>query len=292
MSMKKQEKQKDQYVPIASKKTINFLQIFLIIIILYTIINVSIANFFKDYLYHDGFQVFFWCYILPNISLFVIYFIILKRTGSFKLIMKEKRKIDGEDRNLTTEIFFGSDTTALMATKELRPILAQVHGTLIAGSETETRPAIKQFLKISRPRRIFSCGDVISTNLLLSGVMPDIMIMDGKTCREDYETSIPPGYTRVQVKNVTGGITRAAWNVVLEAINSSRKTVIDVIEGEEDLLVIPLVVLSRVGNIVAYGQPPVTDLNPPVPSGAVMIEVTGGKRHLFKEILANFKAVH
>ena len=48
-------------------------------------------------------------------------------------------------------------------------------------------------------------------------------------------------------------------------------------EGEEDLLVLPLVLSialnDKIKNVVFYGQPPVTDSKKSIPEGIVMVDV-------------------
>ncbi|GAI81305.1 unnamed protein product, partial [marine sediment metagenome] len=55
------------------------------------------------------------------------------------------------------------------------------------------------------------------------------------------------------------------------------KHLFEVIKGEEDLLVLPLVLSiplnETVKNLVFYGQPPITDSKRQIPEGIVMVDV-------------------
>jgi len=53
-------------------------------------------------------------------------------------------------------------------------------------------------------------------------------------------------------------------------------------------LLIPLVLFAPENAIVAYGQPPVTDVDPPIPAGAVLIKVTSDVKQYFAEIFGKF----
>ena len=81
----------------------------------------------------------------------------------------------------------------------------------------------------------------------------------------------------IEIENPTGTIKKENWDVIERVINSNKKTVIRITEGEEDLLVIPLIIklplLEEGKQFVFYGQPPITDSDPPIPQGIVMVDV-------------------
>ncbi|MFX0098331.1 MAG: DUF359 domain-containing protein [Candidatus Hodarchaeota archaeon] len=273
-----------------TKKELLRIQIMALIILSYAIFVVLSITFFKGYLLYEGIGILISLYIIPFITTVVIFAVFLKKTFGARM---SPRKV-AKSFDLPPEVdysrkFFPPGVKALEMVPELRPTLARVHGDLIAGNEEETLPKIQEFLEITEPVFLAGCGDVISKNLLETGSRPDIIIIDGKTCREEYEMDLPIEYVLHPVKNLTGGITREAWYTIAKAIKSFVNTVIEVKEGEEDLLVIPLVLLSPIGSVISYGQPPVTDLDPPIPSGAVMIVVTPLVKDKFESILQKFK---
>ena len=62
-----------------------------------------------------------------------------------------------------------------------------------------------------------------------------------------------------------------------DIVKSKKRTLLKITEGEEDLLVLPLVLkiqlYEKIKNLVFYGQPPVTDSKKTIPEGIVMVDV-------------------
>ncbi len=134
--------------------------------------------------------------------------------------------------------------------------------------------------------KIISVGDFVSHSLLKAGVYPDIVIIDGRVEREKTELKIE-GYQGVKVKNPAGRVTKELWDAVKKAIEGKAPLKIEV-EGEEDLAVMPAVMLAPAGTKVAYGQPGEglvavnADLESKEKMGAYLFEyqVREGKRFL------------
>ena len=65
--------------------------------------------------------------------------------------------------------------------------------------------------------------------------------------------------------------------IIENIVKSKKRTLLRITEGEEDLLVLPLVVAlpleEQVKHLVFYGQPPVTDSKNPIPEGIVLVDV-------------------
>ncbi len=254
-------------------------------------------NALGEYLYHaDGFPLLLWGFIVPLISTMVVFVMALKRVFKQKPPRFFSRKnpyfIEGsgviEMDGIEDDPFFPAGVDVIVATTELRPELARLHGELLPGTELETLPRINTFLLDAKPAYIGGCGDVISKNLLLTEFYPDLIVIDGMTCRSDYNATFPSSYTHITVKNITGGITREAWFTIKDVIASRTRTIVEVEDGEEDLLLVPMVLFSPDGAVMAYGQPPVTDATPPIPSGAVMVRVTEQKRAEFAALVRRF----
>ncbi len=72
------------------------------------------------------------------------------------------------------------------------------------------------------------------------------------------------GRQKITAFNQAGTVDPSAWGALGEAvILKSRVSVI--VEGEEDLLVLPLISLTPIGSLIVYGQPR---------EGMVVVEVT------------------
>ena len=105
---------------------------------------------------------------------------------------------------------------------------------------------------------VHTVGDVVTATLTDAGAAPQVAIVDGKTERAPTSASVASVVAARRrtrhVSNPAGTLTRAAVAAVLEARTAvSPQTVW--VTGEEDLLVIPLVIAASTGASVVYGQP-------------------------------------
>jgi uncharacterized protein (UPF0218 family) len=73
-------------------------------------------------------------------------------------------------------------------------------------------------------------------------------------------------------------------------IASGKKTLIKVTEGEEDLLILPLILeipIKDQGNYFAfYGQPPITDSNFIIPEGIVIVNADKNIQEKVSKLIA------
>ncbi|CAD7774563.1 hypothetical protein FHEFKHOI_01597 [Candidatus Methanoperedenaceae archaeon GB50] len=135
--------------------------------------------------------------------------------------------------------------------------------------------------ELLRPaERIITVGDVITRNILDSGITINIAVIDGKTERT---TKTPPltiqGYHVVSVKNPPATITEELINALKNALLKSDLTMI-MVDGEEDLAALPAVMLSPATSIVMYGQPGV---------GSVLIRVDDAIRKRVEGLLERMR---
>ncbi|MHA1821642.1 MAG: DUF359 domain-containing protein [Promethearchaeota archaeon] len=164
---------------------------------------------------------------------------------------------------------------------------------------------------INKPR-VFCVGDVVSDGFINSEFLFSITaayIVDGKTKRKEYNLPVSEGALKViDIKNPAGSINGSAVSKLYEVIkerdiepigsknegdkvkdNSEAERYLVMVEGEEDLLVIPLVLLGDNGDYIVYGQPPITDLNEEIPAGMVLLEINQELKGKIREILSKFK---
>ena len=110
---------------------------------------------------------------------------------------------------------------------------------------------------------IISVGDAVTKNCLDSNIAPNLSIIDLKTHRETiYESIYELGFTKDKpdftVINNPGELSKDLIDVTEKAIHSFQNNEqIILVEGEEDLAVIPAVLLSPYNTKVLYGQPEV-----------------------------------
>lgn len=169
----------------------------------------------------------------------------------------------------------------------LRPILQKPLGVM------QTFPSL-----VKRPIMVISVGDIATQKLNQLNRTPDIAIVDYYVQRKKKFSSLKelgfPSNTKetVIVKNPAGtlhySLTRALQQSIARFIQTKARAIIKV-EGEEDLAVLPGIVLSPLSSLVIYGQPPFSpDSDRPTSEGLVVVEVTEEKKEEIKSLLDRF----
>jgi uncharacterized protein (UPF0218 family) len=124
---------------------------------------------------------------------------------------------------------------------------------------------------------IYSVGDVVTHNLQRNGITPEVAIIDGFTMRAPCSKQSPLMGSCIRVKNPAGSLTEDLINAVNKAIANPPVTI--VVDGEEDLAVIPVVIAAPQGAIVLYGQPH---------KGVVLRRVTPEAKLVARQLLERF----
>jgi uncharacterized protein (UPF0218 family) len=106
--------------------------------------------------------------------------------------------------------------------------------------------------------RIVAVGDMVTYYLLEAGVEPDVAVVDGRTEREEVDEEVVESWSALpvvgRVENEPGTVSHAIVGALCDAVEDDEKSLVEV-EGEEDLVVLPAVVLASEGDTVLYGQP-------------------------------------
>ncbi len=170
----------------------------------------------------------------------------------------------------------------LKVPNEKRHIFAQPLGTLIVGSREETIPQIEELLR-NFPSKInvFIVGDIVTQDFLSNDFLKSyvrICIIDEKTDRKRINVNLEGIFEEiVEFQNPAGIIHKDSWLLIRNIIKSGKKTLIKITKGEEDLLVIPLVmelfIEKNVKNLIFYGQPAMTDSKHKIDEGIVLVDV-------------------
>jgi uncharacterized protein (UPF0218 family) len=114
-------------------------------------------------------------------------------------------------------------------------------------------PDISDVLPLIGRSLVFSVGDVVTYRLIENGVIPDIAVIDGHTMRSPCDRSPLIQAYRIQAKNPAGTLSAELLDGLKEALDHMPALVC--VDGEEDLAVIPLVVMAPEGSLILYGQP-------------------------------------
>jgi uncharacterized protein (UPF0218 family) len=153
--------------------------------------------------------------------------------------------------------------------EDLQLELKKVWGIPILGEEKEV---IKQYNNLVREKgfkKIITVGDKCSLSL-----SSDVKIFDRKINRREIKESLS---FSLSCSNPPGTIQKEVWPLIEKAIKENKNIFID---GEEDLLVIPCVLLAENNTAVVYGF---------FNKGICLLEVSSGIKKSFKELLNKFK---
>ncbi len=105
---------------------------------------------------------------------------------------------------------------------------------------------------------LISVGDHTLNKLLSHNIYPNIGIIDNRIQRNDYDSNINYTHNILHAVNPAGTITDDLWATIefaiKHSINDGENYLIDV-EGEEDLAVLPVILLAPEDTTVLYGQP-------------------------------------
>ena len=156
---------------------------------------------------------------------------------------------------------------------DLRDQLKNPLGNLISDNDPNKENIIK---KISAESIIITVGDRTTENMLQLGLKPQIQIIDGLEKRN--QRIVPADdtvITKLSCKNPPGGITEESIQVIQKAFSCEPPVRITV-DGEEDLLVIPVCIHAPENSVVMYGQPN---------EGLVIVQVTPEIRAKVQKIL-------
>jgi len=152
--------------------------------------------------------------------------------------------------------------------KEMRSELRKIWGVPLFNGKKEVLKKFQQFVKKRRFKKIITVGDYCSLAL-----PSNIKIFDGKIKRTKVKKL--PKFS-LYCSNSPGTIQKKVWPIIKKAIKNKENVFI---EGEEDLLVIPSVLLSEKNTAVIYGFPN---------KGVCLIEVSPRVKKTFKELLKKF----
>jgi len=134
---------------------------------------------------------------------------------------------------------------------------------------------LKGYITREKPSKLFFVGDFVTRQAVEKGIQADVYVIDNKIMRNPVNTTLPKGIKVVCIQNPSGTITAEAWERLKEIMKCESPIGICV-EGEEDLLTLPLIKFAPLDAFVVYGQPFV---------GIVLVRVTPRKQREIETIL-------
>ena len=157
--------------------------------------------------------------------------------------------------------------------EEFRDKLKIPLGILLLEKDTNKENVLKQ---ISNDSYIITVGDATTEKMLSLGIVPSLQIVDAREKRAKRE---PPTsaqiITNISCDNPAGEITENSIEKIKKAFKSKPPVRI-MINGEEDLLVIPVCIFAPENSVVMYGQPN---------EGLVIVQINEEIRHKAQTIL-------
>lgn len=159
---------------------------------------------------------------------------------------------------------------------------------VIKGTRKETIPQVEKLIQDLSVRddiselNLYTVGDVVTQDFMQSRILETylkISIIDEKTQRKFFQLNLAEHFEEVlELENPAGQISKISWDIIKQALASQKPIAINIVKGEEDLLVLPLVYLIElqpgVKHLVFYGQPPITNSHEPIPEGIVMVDIS------------------
>jgi uncharacterized protein (UPF0218 family) len=135
---------------------------------------------------------------------------------------------------------------------------------------------VDKFLaSLSGSNKIVTVGDRTTRRCVEAGLKPFLEIIDYREKREETQRIQETGVEVVTVENPAGRITEKAIQAVRSSLKVEGRRRI-VVNGEEDLLVLPVTAFAEQGFKVLYGQPDM---------GLVSVEVDEAARERAKKIM-------
>lgn len=156
--------------------------------------------------------------------------------------------------------------------KELRDVLKEPFGDVIQADN-------------AKPNCI-SIGDRTSFELITHGKIPRVVIRDNKEQRKKVPRKVEKtldefGDIVLIIDNPQGSISEEAQEIIKMALSVKGTVRIDV-NGEEDLLTLIVIISSKIGDEIYYGQPN---------RGIVRVKINEGIKTKVKKILSRMEEI-
>ena len=152
-------------------------------------------------------------------------------------------------------------------TEEHLEILKKPFGDLIKNEEVTKEKILEILNKLPNGNQIslVTVGDATTEKILSFGIFPQLAIIDGVERRikrsESKNLKIKKAYSRnekikiYKCSNKQGSISSKAYNIIKTIIANKKEKAILCVEGEEDLLALPVFVMASENSLIFYGQP-------------------------------------
>jgi uncharacterized protein (UPF0218 family) len=151
-------------------------------------------------------------------------------------------------------------------------ILKKPFGTLVPEKNVTKQ---KILAMLADAKRIITVGDATTERLISFGVTPHLAVIDGLERRSRRKDSIKYHTKEMLCANPAGTISKEAVDVLQIALETPPPVTVKV-QGEEDMLALPLFIMAPKGSAVLYGQPL---------EGMVLVNITEEKQNQAKDLM-------
>jgi len=172
----------------------------------------------------------------------------------------------------------------LILPENLRDELKIPLGKLIKNSNPDKEKLVKKAYDDSL---VIAVGDATSQLLLEMGLIPFLHIIDGQEKRQKRSVPLPLEPQDIKicreilVKNNAGQINDDVFDLIKEIFEDKPRIPVRlVVDGEEDLLVLPVCLFAPENSVVMYGQPN---------EGIVIAKITNEVRDKVQKIVNQMK---
>ena len=118
-----------------------------------------------------------------------------------------------------------------------------------------TKHKIKSIL--NGAKKLVCVGDCTTDRMISFGIVPDILVVDGIERRQNRGQSLHSKIKTVRelyCSNPAGSVSKEALFVLRQALTMSGPVKV-VVDGEEDMLALPIISIAQQKTVVLYGQP-------------------------------------
>ncbi|MGI0018686.1 MAG: GTP-dependent dephospho-CoA kinase family protein [Nitrosotalea sp.] len=129
--------------------------------------------------------------------------------------------------------------------------------------------------KIPKGALVITVGDATTEKMLSFGLTPSLQIVDALEKRNKRDLPVGTTETILTCTNPAAEITEESISVIRKALSMTFPVRI-VVDGEEDLLVLPVAVYAPDNSVILYGQPN---------EGLVLVHLTEEVRNRAKSIM-------
>jgi cytidyltransferase-like protein len=143
----------------------------------------------------------------------------------------------------------------LLLPQQFRKLMHEPFGPILADNEADA------IIKNDHDALVIAVGDRTTQRVLSLGIHPRLSVIDLQVERKkvDWDTSVFDrlihGSAVHELVSGPGYVSRMACDVIKEWVEEKCPRTVVIIDGEEDLLVLPILIEAPVGSILFYGQP-------------------------------------